>query len=63
MNIACTTCAEAFEHAGDNAAGYAIMFMLAVIVPVLGVLGFCISRIARRQKTHLDPQFIDSYDS
>ena len=62
MNIACTTCATAFEHAGDNAAGFAILFMLLVIVPILGVIGFCIVRIARRQKAHFDPQYQDSFD-
>lgn len=63
MNIACTTCAQAFAHAGNNAAGYAILFMLVVVIPVLLVIGFCVVRIARRQKAHFDPQYQDSLES
>ena len=63
INIACTTCAQAFQHAGNNAAGLAILFMLLVIVPILITIGFLIARIARREKAHFDPQFQDSFDS
>lgn len=63
LNLACTTCAQAFQHAGNNAAGFAILFMLLVIVPILAVIAFCILRIARRQKAHFDPQFQDNFDS
>ena len=63
MNLACTACASAFEHAGKDAAGFAILFMLAVIVPVLTTIGILIFRIARREKAHFDPQFSDSLDS
>lgn len=62
LNIACTTCAQAFEHADNEAAGLAILFMLIIIVPILAVIGFCIVRIARRQKDHFDPQYQDSFD-
>ncbi|MFC5051235.1 hypothetical protein ACFPK9_11520 [Rubritalea spongiae] len=63
LNIACTTCANAFEKAGDNAAGYAILFMLCLLIPILGTLGFVIFRIARRSKANFDPQFQDPYEA
>ena len=63
LNIACLTCAKAFEHAGKDAAGLAILFMLAIVVPVITTVGILIFRIARREKVHFDPQFSDSLDS
>lgn len=62
MTIACTTCATSFEKAGDNAAGYAILFMLCLLIPILGTLGFVIFRISRRSKAHFDPQFQDPFE-
>ncbi|MEO1857343.1 MAG: hypothetical protein ABGY95_08295 [Rubritalea sp.] len=63
LTIACLTCAKAFEHAGKDAAGFAILFMLAIVIPVITTVGILIFRIARREKTHFDPQFSDSLDS
>ena len=63
LNIACITCAKAFEHAGKDAAGLAILFMLAIVVPVITTVGILIFRIARREKEHFDPQYSDSFDS
>jgi len=48
--IACPTCAQSFEHTTGNAAGYAILFLLCVIVPMAAVIFICILRIAKRQK-------------
>lgn len=62
-NIACSTCAQAFEHAGKDAAGLAILFMLVVIIPILGAVGFFIFRIARREKLHFDPKYQDTFDA
>jgi hypothetical protein len=62
LNLACITCAKAFEHASDNAAGYAILFMLCILVPILGTLGFVIFRISRRSKANFDPQYQDPYE-
>lgn len=59
LQLACSTCANSFQEAGGNAAGWAIMFLLVVIVLVLGVVGFCMTRIARREHAALDPQFCD----
>ena len=63
LNIACLTCAKAFEHAGKDAAGLAILFMLVIVVPVITTVGILIFRIARREKAHFDPQFSDPLDS
>ena len=56
---ACSTCANTFQEGGGDAAGWAVIFMLAVILPVLGGVGFCLFRIARREAAHLDPQYQD----
>lgn len=61
--LSCTTCAQSFEHAGRDAAGLAILFMLAIILPLLAIIGFFVVRIARREKSHLDPQFQDSLEA
>ncbi len=59
--LACTTCANSFKHAGENAAGWAIAVMLMLIVPIaVGVLFFMI-RMARREKAGLDPRYMDDY--
>lgn len=62
-NIACTTCAQVFEHVGDDAAGWAILFMLVVLVFVLGTIGFVIRHLSNRAQMHFDPQFQDPYES
>jgi len=59
LPLACTTCAKSFQEAGGNAAGWAIMFLLVVIVLVLGGVGYCMTRIAKREHAALDPQFHD----
>ncbi|MFC4993005.1 hypothetical protein [Rubritalea tangerina] len=61
--LSCLTCAKAFEHAGANAAGLAILFMLAIVIPVVTTIGIMIFRIARREKAHFDPQFEDSFEA
>jgi predicted metal-binding membrane protein len=59
MTIACATCANAFQEAGGDAAGWAIMFMVAIIVPMAAGIVFLIARIARREGAALEPQFRD----
>jgi len=54
--LACPTCAQAFEHTTGNAAGYAILFMLCIVFPMLTTIGVCIFRIARRQKKAVDAE-------
>lgn len=59
--IGCSTCANAFKHAGQDAAGWAIALMLILIVPMATAVLFFMIRMARREKAALDPQFIDDY--
>ncbi len=59
FQLACTTCANSFQEAGGNAAGWAIMFMVIVVVSMLGAIGFFMVRIARREAVALDPQYRD----
>lgn len=60
LTIACATCQGTFMHAGGDAAGWSIFFLLCVIVPVLGAIGFYMIRIIRRQEA-LDPELCDDY--
>ena len=56
--IACPTCTSNFASE-DNAAGYAILFMLAVILPILAAIGFFMIRMIRRGSADLDPELCD----
>lgn len=58
---ACATCANAFEHGGKDAAGWAIALMLLVIVPLVTMVVWFMIKIARREKLGLDPKFCDDY--
>lgn len=60
--IACATCANNFRGDG-NAAGWSILFMLGVIVPMLGGVVFCMVRLARRGDSSLDPELHDDFDA
>jgi hypothetical protein len=60
-NLACSTCRVTMIEAGGNAAGWSIFFLLVVILGMLGGIGFCMFRIARREKQHLDPTLSDDY--
>lgn len=59
LHLACTTCANSFQEGGGDAAGWAILFLLAVIVPTLGATGVCMVRIIRREREALDPKYSD----
>lgn len=59
--LACATCQLNSAGHGDSA-GYAILFMLAVILPVLGGIVFCVARIARREGAALDPELRDDFN-
>ena len=59
IQIACTTCAKSFQEGGGDAAGWSILFMLGVIVPVLGATGICMVRIVRRERETMDPKYAD----
>ena len=47
------------SQGGGDAAGWSIFFLLVVIVAVLGGVGFCMLRIAWRERKHFDPSLSD----
>ena len=61
LTLACQACRGAFEHGGKDAAGWAIMFMLCIIIPMLAMVGYFIYRIAKRQEAHADSSFDDPF--
>ena len=63
MNLiyACTTCAKAFHAIGGNAAGFAILFLLVVIVAVLGSVGFFMGRMMKREENNLESCYKDDF--
>ena len=59
--LACSTCANAFKHAGKDAAGWAIASMLMIIVPLAIYVLVSIIRMAKRERTGLDLKYCDDY--
>lgn len=59
--LACATCASNFQDDGPNAAGWSILFMLAVILPLLLGVSFFMARIIFRGEKSLDPELRDDY--
>lgn len=59
--LACSTCANSFKHAGQNAAGWSIAVMLMVIVPLAAMVVWFMVRIAKREKAGLDSRYCDDY--
>lgn len=57
--LACSTCAFNFREAGGEAAGWSILFLLGLILPLLGLIGFYMFRIIRRGEKALDPELRD----
>jgi len=47
------------EHLDSVAAGYAMLFMLMIIVPMLTAIIFFIRRMAIRERENLDPSLSD----
>ncbi len=60
--IACATCANNFVDQDTNAAGWAILFMLGVVLPILASIVFFMVRLARRANANLDPELCDDFD-
>lgn len=60
-NLACQACKDAFAYGGKDAAGWAILFMLMIIVPMATVICFFIYRIAQRQKDCADSKYDDPF--
>ena len=59
--LACATCANAFKHGGEDAAGWAIALMLLVIVPLITMVVWFMLKIAKRERAGLDSQYCDDY--
>ena len=59
--LACATCANAFKHGGQDAAGWAIALMLLVIVPLITMVVWFMVKIAKRERVGLDSQYCDDY--
>ena len=59
--LACATCANAFKHGGQDAAGWAIALMLLVIVPLITMVVWFMLKIAKRERAGLDSQYCDDY--
>ncbi len=57
--VACATCAANYQGPGSDAAGWSILFLLAVILAVLGGVAFFMIRMARRENASLDPELRD----
>lgn len=56
LTMACATCASNFKGDGNDAAGWSILFMLGVIVPMMAAVAFFMVRLARREAAALDPE-------
>ena len=61
--LACSTCRVTMIEGGGDAAGWSIFFLLAVIVGMMSGIGFCMFRIARREREHFDPSLADDFIS
>ncbi len=59
--LSCSTCRVTMIEGGSDAAGWSIFFLLVVIVAMLGGIGFCMFRIAKREREHFDPSLSDDY--
>ncbi len=59
--LSCSTCRVTMVEGGGNAASWSIFALLVIIVALLGCVGVCMVRIARREKLHLDPALDDGW--
>ena len=46
---------------GGDAAGWSIFFLLAVVLAVLGGVGYFMVYMVRRERANLDPSLCDDY--
>ena len=59
--LACPTCAKAFQETQGDAAGYAILFMVCIIMPIATAVIICFIRIAMRQKRADTGEYADPF--
>lgn len=58
--LACSVCmGTGKDHLDSVAAGYAMLVMLVIIIPMLVSIIFFIARMARRENANLDPALSD----
>ncbi len=58
--LACSVCmGTGKEHLDSVAAGYAMLVMLVIIIPMLVSIIFFITRMAKRENANLDPALSD----
>ena len=58
--LACSVCMGVGEdHLDSVAAGYAMLVMLLIIIPMLSAIIFFIARMAKRENANLDPALRD----
>ena len=58
--LACSVCmGTGKEHLDSVAAGYAMLVMLCIIIPMLCAIIFFIARMAKRERDNLDPSLSD----
>ncbi len=58
--LACSVCmGVGKDHLDSVAAGYAMLVMLLIIIPMLCTIIFFIVRMARRENANLDPALSD----
>ncbi|MBT8043665.1 MAG: hypothetical protein KJO79_01840 [Verrucomicrobiae bacterium] len=59
--LACSVCmGTGKDHLDSVAAGYAMLVMLVIIIPMLIAIIFFIARMAKRETANLDPALRDS---
>ena len=58
--LACSVCmGVGAEHKDSVAAGYAMLVMLLLIIPILCTIIFFITRMAKRERENFDPALSD----
>jgi len=58
--VACAVCmGNGPDHKDSVAAGYAMLVMLLIILPMLCTIIFFIARMAKSEKENLDPALCD----
>jgi hypothetical protein len=58
--LACAVCmGSGKEHLDSVAAGYAMLVLLLIIIPMLCTIIFFIARMAKRENDNLDPSLSD----
>ncbi|MCP5537041.1 MAG: hypothetical protein H7A51_12550 [Akkermansiaceae bacterium] len=58
--LACAVCmGTGKDHLDSVAAGYAMVVMLVIIIPMLTAIIFFIARMAKRENDNLDPSLRD----